>query len=57
MVVLIMMVMAVVLPLLALIACEVVELFTDSKLNPKDKTSKFTGAKFSNKKVRKMVAM
>lgn len=57
MIILIMMVLAVVFPLLALIICEVVELFTDSKLFPKDKPSKFDGAKFSNKKVRKMVAM
>lgn len=57
MIVLIMMVMVVVFPLLALIVCEVVELFTDSKLSPKDKPSKFDGAKFSRKKVRKMVAM
>lgn len=57
MIILILMAMAVALPLLALIVCEAVELFTDSKLSPKDKPSKFNGAKFSKKKVRKMVAM
>lgn len=50
MIILVMMVMAVVLPILALIVCEMVELFTDSKLSPKDKPSKFAGAKFSNRK-------
>lgn len=57
MIILIMMAMAVVFPLLVLIVCEVVESFTDIKLSPKDKPSKFDGAKFSSKKVRKMVAM
>lgn len=57
MIILVMMAMAVVFPLLVLIVCEVVELFIDSKLSPKDKPSKFNGAKFSKKKVRKMVAM
>lgn len=57
MIILIMMVMVVVFPLLVLLVCEVVESFTDSKLSPKDKPSKFTGAKFSNKKAIKMVAM
>lgn len=57
MIILIMMAMAVVFPLLVLIVCEVVESFTDSKLSSKDKPSKFSGATFSNKKVRKMVAM
>lgn len=57
MIILIMMVMVVVFPLLVLIVCEVVEPFADSKLSPKDKPSKFNGAKFSSKKVRKMVAM
>lgn len=57
MIILSMMVMVVVFPLLVLIVCEVVELFTDSKLSPKDKPSKFNGATFSRKKVRKMVAM
>lgn len=51
MVVLIVMVMAVVLPLLALIVCEVVELFTDKRLEVVEKPSKFAGAKFSSKKV------
>lgn len=57
MIILILMVMVVVFPLLVLIVCEVVELFTDSKLSPRNRPSKFNGAKFSNKKVRKMVAM
>lgn len=57
MIILIMMAMAVMFPLLVLVVCEVVESFTDSKLSPRNKPSKFTGAKFSNKKVRKMVAM
>ncbi|BCG45098.1 hypothetical protein PQC46_gp055 [Escherichia phage O18-011] len=57
MIILVMMAMAVVFPLLVLIVCEVVESFTDSKLSPRNKPSKFTGAKFSSKKVRKMVAM
>lgn len=57
MIILIMMVMVVVFPLLVLVVCEVVESFTDGKLSPKDKPSKFTGATFSRKKVRKMVAM
>lgn len=51
MVVLIMMVMAVVLPLLALIVSEVVDLFTDKKLEVNNKPSKFAGAKFISKKV------
>lgn len=57
MIILVMMAMAVVFPLLVLIVCEVVELFTDSKLSPRNKPSKFNGATFSRKKVRKMVAM
>lgn len=57
MIILIMMAMAVVFPLLVLIVCEVVEPFADSKLSPKDRTSKFDGATFSRKKVRKMIAM
>lgn len=57
MMILVMMAMAIVFPLLVLIVCEVVESFTDSKLSPKDKPSKFNGATFSRKKVRKMVAM
>lgn len=57
MIIIVMMAMAVVFPLLVLIVCELVESFTDSKLSPRNKPSKFTGAKFSNKKVRKMVAM
>ncbi|WIW36252.1 hypothetical protein [Escherichia phage pEC-N1203-2Af.1] len=55
--ILVMMAMAIVFPLLVLIVCEVVEPFADSKLSPKDKPSKFNGATFSRKKVRKMVAM
>ena len=51
MVVLIMMILAVVFPLLALIICEVVEFFTDKELEVVDKTSKFSGAKFSKKVV------
>lgn len=57
MIILVMMAMAVVFPLLVLIICELVESFTDSKLSPRNKPSKFNGATFSNKKVRKMVAM
>lgn len=57
MIILIMMAMAVVFPLLVLIVCEVVESFTDSKLSPRNRTSKFNGATFSGKKVRKMIAM
>lgn len=57
MIILIMMAMAVVFPLLVLIVCEVVESFADSKLSPRNKPSKFNGATFSRKKVRKMVAM
>lgn len=57
MIILSMMVMVVVFPLLVLVVCEVVESFTDSKLNPKNKPSKFNGAIFSRKKVRKMVAI
>lgn len=57
MIILIMMAMAVVFPLLVLVVCEVVEPFADSKLSPKDRPSKFNGATFSRKKVRKMVAM
>ena len=57
MIILVMMAMAIVFPLLVLVVCEVVESFTDSKLSPKDRPSKFNGAKFSSKKVRKMVAM
>lgn len=51
MIILIAMVLSVVLPLLALIVCEVVELFTDKGLEVNDKPSKFAGAKFSSKKV------
>lgn len=57
MIILIMMAMAVVFPLLVLVVCEVIESFTDSKLSPRNKPSKFNGATFSRKKVRKMVAM
>ena len=57
MMILVMMAMAVVFPLLVLVVCEVIESFTDSKLIPRNRTSKFTGATFSRKKVRKMVAM
>ncbi|QIN96187.1 hypothetical protein PQC48_gp103 [Escherichia phage MN05] len=57
MIILVMMAMAVVFPLLVLIVCEVVESFTDSELSPRNKPSKFNGATFSRKKVRKMVAM
>ena len=49
MIILVMLVLAVVLPLLALIVCEVVELFTDKGLEVVDKPSKFSGAKFSKK--------
>nr|DAE36532.1 MAG TPA: hypothetical protein [Caudoviricetes sp.] len=51
MIILVMMVIAVVLPLLALIVSEVVELFTDKRLEVVDKPSKFDGAQFSSKKV------
>ena len=54
MIILIMMAMAIVFPLLVLVVCEVVESFTDSKLIPRNRTSKFNGATFSRKKERKL---
>lgn len=51
MIILIMMVITVVLPLLALVVSEVVELFTDKRLEVVDKPSKFSGAQFSKKVV------
>lgn len=51
MIVLIMLVVSVAFPLLALIVCEGVELFTDKGLEVVDKPSKFAGAKFSKKVV------
>lgn len=51
MIILVLMVLAVVFPLLALIICEVVEFFTDKRLEVVEKPSKFAGDKFSKKAV------